>query len=446
VGRQIVPRQAPPRDAAQRREGDRSLIEIALFGFLAGTLASALSVVLLIIGLTAATYVAMTIVTALRVHPAALGPADRAARALGIATALLTLGLAFAGLRLGPPGAGGELIPSLAVAIAASAALGSSAACTLLASARGLTVLGAGRRRRLDALADAERHAAQRLEAKTRRRLEGGDLVDEVADAGAALDRLKIALGGLAAARDGLVEKLRSLGDAAATPLGVEIRRARDEIATKLELGERVLFAAEAAAFRLACNEPLRRLARRRPSEATLGLEHLHSAAGAPSVDVLARLDPAASALRAFLAEIAAARVALDPLAEGRPPSIPAGGDEDPWTLARNDLAALHDAFTAVLERVEVVQVRHAARATIAEVAEAAGAVAQSARSRGEGQTELEALAAEVTRAEAAAIMATPIDSDARTLTAALARSTAALAQSDGASLDELLAALRSIA
>ena len=89
---------------------------------------------------------------------------------------------------------------------------------------------------------------------------------------------------------------------------------------------------------------------------------------------------------------------------------------------------------------------RHAARATIAEVAEAAGAVAKSARSRGEGQAELEALAAEVTRAEAAAIMATPIESDARALTAALARSTAALAQTDGASLDELLAALRAIA
>ncbi len=402
--------------------------------------------VLLIVGLTAATYVATTIITALRVHPTALGPADRAARRLGIAAALLTMGLAILGLRVGAPGSRGDLVPSFAVAVAASAALGSSTACALLAAARGLTALGAGRRRRVQALAAGRREGARRLEAGSRRRLEGGDLVDEIADADAALSRLKVALGGLAAARDSLVEKVRSLGDAAHTPLGVEIRRAHDEIATKLELGARVLLAAEAAAFRLACNEPLRLLARRRPSEATLGLEQLHGAAGAPSVEILARLDPAAVALRAFLHEIAVARRALDALAARRPKSITAGSDEDPWMLAATDLAALQGAFTAVLERVEVVHVRHAARATIAEVAEAAGAVAKSARSRGEGQTELEALAAEVTRAEAAAIMATPIESDARALTAALARSTAALAQSDGASLDELLAALRSIA
>ncbi|MEP7122005.1 MAG: hypothetical protein ABJE95_13890 [Byssovorax sp.] len=446
MGRQIIPRHPPPRDAAERRERDRALIEIALFGFLAGTLASALSVVLLIVGLTAATYVATTMITALRVHPAALGPADRAARRLGIAAALLTAAAAIVGLRIGAPGSGGELVPTFAVAIAASAAVGSSTALALLASARGLARLGAGRRRQRDALAAGRHASARRLEAGAQRRREGRDLVDEIADADAALERLKVAFLGLGAARDGLVAKLQALGDAAQTPLGVEIRRARDEIATKLELGERVLVAAEAAAFRLACNEPLRRLARRRPSEATLGLEHLESASGAPSATILARLDPAAAALRAFLHDIAVARRTLDSLAARRPARIPAGSDEDPWMLAATDLAALHGAFTAVLERVEVVQIRHAARATIAEVAEAADAVAKSARSRGEGQTELEALAAEVTRAEAAAIMATPIESDARSLTAALARSTAALAQTDGASLDELLAALRAIA
>ncbi len=402
--------------------------------------------VLLIVGCTAATYVAMTIFTALRGARAALGPADRAAKRLGIAAALLTAGLAIVGLRVGAPGSGGELVPTFAVAIAASTALGSSVACALLATANGLTALAAGRRRRLDALTAGRHASARRLEARAARRLEGGDLVDEIADADAALDRLKIALGGLASARDGLVEKRRALGVETATPLGAEIRQAHDEIATKLELGQRVLVAAEVAAYRLACNEPLRRLARRRPSEVTLGLEHLDRAHGASSLEIKARLDPAAAAIRAFLDEVTAAQGALDGLAARRPTCISAGSAEDPWTLSTTDLAALRGAFTAVLERVEVVQVRHAARATIAEVAEAAGAVARSARSRGEGQSELEALAAEVTRAEAAAIMATPIESDAKTLTAALARSTAALAQSDGASLDELLAALRAIA
>jgi len=403
-------------------------------------------VVLLVVGLTAVTYVATTLVTALRVLPGARGPADRAARALGITTAILTAGLAIVGLRLGSAGVSGELIPTLAMAVTASAALGSSAACALLASARGLNVLGAGRRRRLGALAAGERKRARILEARHRHRLTGGDLVDEIADAEAALERLKAALAGLKAARDGLKEKLHGLGAVATSPLGVEIRLAQEEVAAKLALGQRVFFAAESAAFRLACNEPLRRLSRHRPSEATLGLEHLNSAEGAPSAEVLARIDPAARALHAYLIEIAAARNALMALEARRPSSIEPNSNEDPWELARTDLVTLNEAFSSLLERVEVVQVRHAARATIAEVAEAAGAVAQSARSRGEGQTELEALAAEVTRAEAAAIMATPIESDAKALTQALARSTAALAQADGASLDELLAALRSIA
>lgn len=404
--------------------------------------------VLLIVGLTAATYVASTLFTALRL--AAPATAERAARSLGISVATLTAVLALAGLRIGAFGSGGEIIPTLAVSIAAATALGSSAACALLASARGLERLGAGRRRRFERLTEGRKQNERWREATVRRRLDGIDLADEVEGADAALARLKAALAGLTAARDGLVEKLRALGDDAASSLGVDLRRAHTEVETKLSLGERVLVAAEAAAFRLAVNEPLRRLARRRPSEATLGLERLGLglglAAGAPSAEVLARLAPAHAALAAFLTEIGAARRALNALAARRPAGIPAGTDEDPWTLAQRDLAALHLAFTAVKERVEVVQVHHAARGAIAEVAEAAGALAGSARSRGEGQTELESLAAEVTRAEAAAIMATPIESDAKSLTAALARSTAALTQTDGASLDELLGALRSIA
>ncbi len=156
--------------------------------------------VLLIVGLTAVTYVATTLVTALRVLPGARGPADRAARALGITTAILTAGLALVGLRVGPSGSSGEFVPALALAVTASAALGSSAACALLASARGLTALGAGRRRRLEALAKGERSRARRLEAQRRHRLAGGDLVEEIADADAPLEPLTPALAGLRAA------------------------------------------------------------------------------------------------------------------------------------------------------------------------------------------------------------------------------------------------------
>ncbi len=401
--------------------------------------------VLLIVGLTAATYVAMTLVTALRRNVPALGSADRAARALGITTALLTVVLSLAGLRIGPVGSEGELVPTVAAAISASAALGSSTACALLVGARGLAALGAGRRRRLEALTAGQRRDARWREATIRRRLEGHDLASEVTDADAALERLKVALRGLTAARDSLAEKLAGLGDARGRPSASRSATPTTRSTSSSSWASASSppprpppFASPATSLCAAFPPP--------PQRGHLGLERLESAAGAPDAEILARLAPAATALRTFLAEIAAARAALDALAARRPASIPEGSEEDPLALAHRDLAALHDAFSAVLARVEVVQVRHAARATIAVVAEAAGAVAQSARSRGEGQSELEALAAEVTRAEAAAIMATPIESDAKALTAALARSTAALGQSDGASLDELLEALRSIA
>jgi hypothetical protein len=193
----------------------------------------------------------------------------------------------------------------------------------------------------------------------------------------------------------------------------------------------------------LTCNEPLRRLARRRPREATLGLEQLEGGGalpGAPS------LEAAAGAINAFLTEIEVAHAALSALEAKRPEGILAGSDEDPLAVALADLETLGEAYRAVLERLDVICVRRSAQATLDEVADAAGALSGRSEARRSDEGAIQELAAELAHAESAMAMATPEEGESRALAAALARSTAALGRSDGASLDELLKALKSIA
>jgi hypothetical protein len=422
------------------------MIELSLFGVLLGTLASALSVVLAIVALTSVTYIAMTLITALRARPGPpLAPgALRGARLIGLSVAIAAAGFALLGLRVGSAGSGGEIVPTLSLAIAGAAALGSTTACALLGCARGVMMLQgarAARAARIEAAAAAE---TKLLEAKTERHREGDDLLEQAEAAAAGLARLRAALEKLARARS---EIERKLDDDRAT-LGSELRtsykRAHDEVTMKLEIGERILDAAEAATFRLACNAPLRKLVRRRPREALLCLEGLVSdQAGAPVTD--ASLAEATAALSSFLDDIRKARGSLQALLHKRPAGIKPSSDEDPWTLAQQDLAALDAAYQAVLSRVEVVRVRRAAAQSLEEVADAAGAVSASAKGLPADQGELSDLATEVTRAETAVAMATPVESDPGAITLALSRCTAALDRSDGASLDELLKALRSI-
>src|SRR6185295_14945309 len=97
------------------------MIELWVFGRLLLKLASATSLVLLLVALTSATYLSMTLITRMR-----LAGAMRAARGIGVGVAGLGLGAALAGIRLGALGTGGEAIPTLAVSIALAAALGST--------------------------------------------------------------------------------------------------------------------------------------------------------------------------------------------------------------------------------------------------------------------------------------------------------------------------------
>jgi hypothetical protein len=170
-----------------------------------------------------------------------------------------------------------------------------------------------------------------------------------------------------------------------------------------------------------------------------------------------ARLLEIGAAIDAFLDRAWAARADLEALAARRPETMlalgPSGrdapegipGDEDPLAQAQRDVEAVEQAYRAVRERLDVVRMRLAARADLDAVASAAGEVSEKARASGLPAGDLQDLVDEVMRAESAIVLATPADLDPKALSAALARGTAALGGRDGASLDELLRALREL-
>jgi hypothetical protein len=266
------------------------MIEVSVFGWLIATLASAASVVFLLLALGSAAFVALTAASALEQRFAeqasrALepGPWDpprvrRTALIAGALWALLAFALGAAGLRVG----GFVVLTSLVLAAGSIATFGAAALATLL-GLRAVAAIVHARGRRLAALHKAEREQARLLEESRRRYLEGADLREQVADAEAALLRLRAALRSLEDMKVELDVKLEALEAAGIKEGSPEARaaadyaRLRDAIRAKLDLGERVLSAAEVAVFRLACFEPLRRLLRRRPQEATSGLARVRT-------------------------------------------------------------------------------------------------------------------------------------------------------------------------
>jgi hypothetical protein len=408
------------------------MVEVWLFGRLLATLASAFAVVMVIVALTSITYLAYTLSPVVRIPGA-----DRSARRLGIFIAAGAFLLAIAGLRVGAPGTG-ELVPTLTVAVAAAAALGSTAAFATLGAARAALALIASRSRRAAEIAARRAGEAKRLAEAKRAFLEGDDLRAQLAEADAAVARLRAALANLAITRDELDARLGKLDQAgAAGDLGSELRRARDEVAAKLDLGEKILHAAEAAAFRIAVGAPIARLLRRRPRVAE-GLADTD-----PKL-LPARLGGAAALIDAFLRRAADAHAELATLEPRRPSGVE--GPDDPLPYAQRDLEAVESAFRAVRERLDVVRMRLAAQAELDAVASAAGEVSEKVRASGLPAGDLQDLVDEVMRAESAIVMATPTDLDPRALAETLTRGTAALGGHDGASLDELLKALRELA
>jgi hypothetical protein len=432
------------------------MIEVSVFGWLIATLASAASVVFLLLALGSAAFVALTAASALEQRFAeqasrALepGPWDpprvrRTALITGALWALLAFALGAAGLRVG----GFVVLTSLVLAAGSIATFGAAALATLL-GLRAVAAIVHARGRRLAALHKAEREQARLLEESRRRYLEGADLREQVADAEAALLRLRAALRSLEDMKVELDVKLEALEAAGIKEGSPEARaaadyaRLRDAIRAKLDLGERVLSAAEVAVFRLACFEPLRRLLRRRPQEATSGLARVRTAS---ELDACAGRSMAE--IQAFLGELEGGRAVLYALSSRRPEACPEGSPDDPLRRARAEIDAVEAAYRAVLDRAGVVRARLAARAGIEQVTQAVGALSESARGLGVDEGDLRLLLDEVARAESAMSITAPPDEEVRALTEALARSAAALDQTgegDSASLDDLVKAMREI-
>ncbi|MGK3959087.1 hypothetical protein WMF38_39275 [Sorangium sp. So ce118] len=445
------------------------MIDVSLLGWLVVTLTSPLSLVLLLVALGAAAYVGVTALEA--------APRQRGARAVGTGAAACALAAGMVGLRVGA--GAGAVVPTAAVGIAAAAALGAIAACAWTFGARGAAALGAARVRRRAAALRAGDERRRLLAASQRAYIEGDDLSAETAAADAAVERLRAAVQALADARAALQAKrdaarggggARDEGDegdeggegeggatagprseqrpAEASALAEDLARACDEAALKLSMGERVLAAAEAAALRVACNAPLRRLLRRRPREATQALATLGAGA----------LAPAAASVEAFLGEVRAARDEVAAIAAQRASDGAPGASEDaagasdgadpeqrPAALALRELAAMESAYGALLERLRLAQLHASTRASVQQVESAAGALSAAARAAALDPAELDALVTEIARAESAVAAAAPEAGGSRALAEALAAGSLALDRSDATSLSELIAALREL-
>lgn len=443
------------------------MTEVALFGWLIATLASAASVFFLVMALGSAAFLALVAARALEerfAHEASrsleAGPWDppRVRRAVLIAGgfwALVALGFGVAGLRVGGAFLTGVVIGAGSLAVFGAAALG-----TLL-GLRGVSVLVVARRRRIAMLRDAEKERARFLDESRRRHLEGADIREQVADAEGALLRLRAALRSLKDMKLALDEKLEAISNSAnnngdtntnintntntknTKSMADEYARLRDAIGAKLDLGARILSAAEIAVFRLACFEPLRRLLRRRPHEATAGLSRARTAS-----ELAACIDRAIDEIQTFLGELDGGRAVLDALADRRPEASVEGASDDPLKLARAEIDAVEAAYHAVLERAGVVRAKILARAGMEQVTRAVGALSESARGTALDDGELRLLLDEVARAESAMSITAPSNGDVRGLTEALVRSAAALdtaGAGDSVSLDELVKAMREI-
>jgi hypothetical protein len=427
------------------------MIDLTFFGFLVLTLASGLSVALAVIALGAATFLAMTLATA--AAPRSGRAFGGSTRAVGLLSAAFVMVVALLGIRVG--GAGGtDVLPTLALSASLACFAGSASTLLCIGASRGLLMLASASAERRAALASSRATSERALEARTRGYLEGADLAEEVTSSEAQLVRMRGALEALRAAGAALDAKLGSFepgdergadpdGPRAPPSSGLvrEVMRARDEVARKVDAGERVLVAADEATFRLACSEPWRRLLRRRPREA---LERLAQGGAPGGADDPTRLAEATATIEGFLGEVRGAHEALEALEARRPPSGPAaGGDGDPLGRASRDLTALEALYRDVLARVDVLRLRLSARAGMSEVESAAGAVSESTAERDEAE-DLHELVREVVRAEEA-VGAIPDDDDDRALAKALAGGTRALGQGDAVSLENLARALREI-
>jgi hypothetical protein len=398
------------------------MIEVWLFGVLVYTLGSALALVLVVTALGSVAYLGLTLAGALT------GPSGARMRrvAFGVGT-LLGLVAALAGVRVG------DALETSVVALAAALASGGVASLVGSGTSRSLRSLGEARREHTKLLAAKEASERSTEDAARRAFLQGEDIDAEVREANAAVERLRAAHARLLRTEADLAQKLVAIDPSAeGSELGRELARTRDDVHGKVELGARVLRAAELAAYRIACNAPVRLLLRRRPPELSDTARDLARLPG--------HAERLTEVLLGFLREAHRAKERLAAV-----PVLEVEEGKDPKAIALRDVDALAEAYAAVVERVEVVRLERVAHEGMSEVATAASVLTKRAKTAGLDPSDLSALAYEVTRAELVLSAANRPERDAHALTLALTRSAVALDREDSGTVDDLLRAMREL-
>lgn len=352
---------------------------------------------------------------------------------LGTITGMLSGVVALATLRVG--GAVATLVFALVLA-----ALGrSSVALVSVLGARVGTRVARHRAARAQALVDWRNQRAAEANESARKRLLGEDLSVQVANADAALEKLRDALSKLVDTRAELAEKLKvALDSGGKVSLVADMVRMRDDMDVRIDLGKRVLVAAEAAVARLAFSVPVKRLVRRRPMELG-GLD--------PRLpgDYASRIEAAISAMDAYTVIMGETRAEIEKLEEERPPLEITEGEECLPDRARREIDSIEGAYKAVRERAELVRLGLRARAGMAQVASAAGEVSTRADVQTD-ERDVGLLLDDLARAnQTTAQDFIGGDEHVRALAMALAKGATALSGGDRASLGEVVEALQSM-
>lgn len=352
---------------------------------------------------------------------------------MGTIAGILSFVVALATLRVG--GAIATFVFALVLA-----ALGrSSVALVSVLGARMGMRMARNRAARAKALVEWRAQKAAETNAAMRKRLLAEDLTSDVTNADAALGKLRDALAKLVDTREALAEKLKAALDSGGNvSLVADMVRMRDDMDVRIDLGKRVLGAAEAAVSRLAFSIPVKKLVRRRPVEIT-GLD--------PRVpgDYASRIDAAIAAIDSYAVVIGESRAEIDKLETERPLAENADGTESLSVRARREIDAIEGAYKAVRERADLVRLGLRARAGMAQVASAAGEVSVHAEVRAD-ERDVNLLLDDLARAnQTTAEDFVGGDEHVRALAMALAKGAKALSGGDRASLGEVVEALQSM-
>ncbi len=417
------------------------MIDITFLGQLVATLASVGAFLAFAGVLGAAAYVLSTAAMAIERLPGAGALVVRGqtttrnslAWTLGTIAGVLSFVLTLATLRVG------GVLGTLVFGVALGALARSSVALVGVLGARAGVRLARGRMARAKALVEWREQKAAEANEANRKRLLGEDLSSEVSNADAALGKLRQALDTLVNTRAALADKLKgALESGGNVSLVADMVRMRDDMDARIDLGKRVLGAAQAAVARLAYSIPVKKLVRRRPTEIS-GLD--------PRIpgNYAMRIDAAITAIDSYIVVIGGARAEIDSIETERPAVESANPDEALPVRARREIDAIASAYASLRERADLVRLGLRAHEGMAQVASAAGEV--SIRAEGQvDQRDVNLLLDDVARAnQTTAADFIGGDEHVRTLAAALARGAKALSGDDRASLGEVVEALQSM-